>query len=175
MKLSIKAKRAMRHQARMKQVSKLSLVSLMDIFTILVFFLIVNSSSVDVLEADKHIKLPQSQSKQLAEDALVLLVNDRDIILQGKKVISIEQVLASEQETVAALGQELAYHKQREGIMDTEQRMGAITVMGDKKIEYSLLKKLLLTCAKAGFGHISLAVEQAPVNAEGVADVQSIN
>jgi len=171
MKQSVKAKRAIRHQARMKKVSKLSLVSLMDIFTILVFFLIVNSSSVEVLEADKSIKLPQSISKNLAEDALVLLVNDQSLILQGKKIATIEEVINSDTNVIALLSEELAYHKQRQAPADDPSALSAITVMGDKDIEYALLKKILLTCAKAGFGDISLAVEQAAK--KGAADVQS--
>ncbi len=175
MKLSVKAKRAMRHQARMKKVSKLSLVSLMDIFTILVFFLIVNSSSVEVLEADKSIKLPQSLSKNLAQDSLLLLVNDKDLILQGKKIASIEDIASSKDEVVASLASELSYHKGRQVPSDDPTQASAITVMGDKGIEYALLKKILLTCAKSGFGDISLAVEQGakPKGEEGEGNVQS--
>lgn len=171
MKLSVKAKRTMRHQARMKKVSKLSLVSLMDIFTILVFFLIVNSSSVEVLEADKSIKLPQSVSKNLAQDSLLLLVNDKDLILQGKRIANIDDIESSSSEVVSALSEELSYHKARQEPSDDPNHSGSITVMGDKSIEYALLKKILLTCAKAGFGDISLAVEQGSKKGEG--NVQS--
>ena len=50
MKKSVRQMRIERHRARMKKTSKLSLVSLMDIFTILVFFLMVNASDVEVLQ-----------------------------------------------------------------------------------------------------------------------------
>jgi len=171
MKLSVKAKRLIRHQARMKKVSKLSLVSLMDIFTILVFFLIVNSSSVEVLEADKSIKLPKSVSKTVAKDSLLLLVNDKNLILQGQKIANIVDIKASSDELVAELKVELAYHKARQVPSDDPNQLGTITVMGDKNIEYALLKKILLTCAKAGYGDISLAVEQGAKQGED--DVQS--
>jgi len=171
MKQSVKAKRAIRHQSKMKKVSKLSLVSLMDIFTILVFFLIVNSSSVEVLEADKSIKLPKSISKTLAEDSLLLLINDKTLILQGKKIADIADIANSDAKVVAALSEELAYHKARQARSDDPNALNAITVMGDKNLEYSLLKKILLTCAKAGFGDISLAVEQG--TKKGASDVQS--
>ena len=55
MKQSIRAKRMARHHSRLKKVPTLNLVSLMDIFTILVFFLLVNSSDVEVIETDKNI------------------------------------------------------------------------------------------------------------------------
>ncbi|MGK0261262.1 MAG: biopolymer transport protein ExbD, partial [Candidatus Azotimanducaceae bacterium] len=46
----------------------LNLVSLMDIFTILVFFLMVNSSEVEVLQTSSDIKLPDSTSEQRPEN-----------------------------------------------------------------------------------------------------------
>lgn len=56
MKQSLRAKRMAKHHRRLNQAPKMNLVSLMDIFTILVFFLLVNSSDVEVLQTDKSIK-----------------------------------------------------------------------------------------------------------------------
>jgi len=158
MKQSAKTKRLARHHKRMAKSAKLSLVSLMDIFTILVFFLIVNSSNVEVLEADKSIKLPQSQSKTMAQENLVLLINDSHVLLQGKEVISLAALVNDEVITIDSLANELAYHKARQTPSETGGR--AITILGDQKLAYSMLKKILLTCSQAGFGDISLAVEQ---------------
>ena len=60
MKASMRARRMARNHRRMKTPSKLNLVSLMDIFTILVFFLMVNNGDVEVLQADNSIELPES-------------------------------------------------------------------------------------------------------------------
>jgi len=158
MKKSARALRIERHHKRMAKTSKLSLVSLMDIFTILVFFLIVNSSNVEVLEADKSIKLPQSVSKTLAKDNLVLLVNSTHVLLQGKEIISLEALADADVVTIDGLSEQLQYHKTRQAPSETGSR--AITIMGDQNVAYSLLKKILLTCSKAGFGDISLAVEK---------------
>ena len=55
----------MRNSRRIKRMSrnrvkitKMNLTSLMDVFTILVFFLLVNSGSVEIMEAPKNITLP---------------------------------------------------------------------------------------------------------------------
>ncbi|WP_435276837.1 ExbD/TolR family protein [Psychrobium sp. nBUS_13] len=165
MKQSAKTKRLARHHKRMAKSSKLSLVSLMDIFTILVFFLIVNSSNVEVLEADKSIKLPQSQSKTLAQENLVLLINDSHLLLQGKEIITLEALANDEITTIDGLTNELAYHKSRQTPSETGGR--AITILGDQKLAYSVLKKILLTCSQAGFGDISLAVEQRAKASDG--------
>ncbi len=158
MKKSARALRIERHHKRMSKTSKLSLVSLMDIFTILVFFLIVNSSNVEVLEADKSIKLPQSLSKTSARENLLLVVNSSHVTLQGKDIISLENLANADISTISELTKELEYHKPRQAPSETGER--SITIMGDQNIEYSLLKKILLTCSKSGFSDISLAVEQ---------------
>jgi len=38
-----------------------------------------------------------------------------------------------------------------------------VTIMGDKEIPYSLLKKVMATCTSADYGKISLAVMQKTV------------
>ena len=70
-----------RHQQRRVAQKKhgkagaLNLVSLMDIFTILVFFLMVNSSEVEVLQTSSKIKLPDSTSEQRPENQLVISIS----------------------------------------------------------------------------------------------------
>ncbi|HCP20989.1 MAG TPA: RNA polymerase subunit sigma-70, partial [Marinobacter hydrocarbonoclasticus] len=85
MKESAKARRLKRHYRRNKSQGKMNLVSLMDIFTILVFFLMVNSSSdVQVLNQNNTIKLPDSTAQQPPGDVLALTVTDRDILVNGR-------------------------------------------------------------------------------------------
>ena len=88
MKESAKARRLKRHYRRNKSQGKMNLVSLMDIFTILVFFLMVNSSSdVQVLNQNSTIKLPDSTAQQPPGDVLALTVTDRDILVNGRLVL----------------------------------------------------------------------------------------
>ncbi|NRA60542.1 MAG: biopolymer transporter ExbD [Psychrobium sp.] len=174
MKKSARALRNERHHKRMSQTSKLSLVSLMDIFTILVFFLIINSSTVEVLKADKSIVLPKSVSKTAAQDNLLLMVSGEELVLQGKRISLINDIINDKSDTIAALSKELQYHlNRRTGGAKALNKEGSITIMGDKGIEYSVLKKILLTCANAGFGDISLAVERTYAESKGEANVKS--
>ena len=64
------------HQARGKA-QPLNLVSLMDIFTILVFFLLVNSGQVETLPNAKDLQLPESVAEQKARENVVIIVTDR--------------------------------------------------------------------------------------------------
>lgn len=161
MKKSARAMRMERHHRRMAKDSKLSLVSLMDIFTILVFFLMLNASDVQVLQNSKSVVLPESTAKQAAKENLLLMINNNELILQGRKLANVTTIMAREDELIAELTEELAYQSKRTS--DTspalEQTEKAITIMGDKDIPYALLKRIMQTCAQAGFSNISLAVE----------------
>lgn len=164
MKQSMHARRMDRHHKRAKSQSKLNLVSLMDIFTILVFFLLVNSSEVEVLQSNKSIKLPESVAEKKPENTLVVMVSEDDIILNGRAVATVSSVLKSDNEQIAPLKQELEYLASRKPLVtQAEQEAGRdITIMGDAEIPYTLLKKIMTTSAQSGYRNISLAVTQVP-------------
>lgn len=159
MKMSRRAKRMDRHHKRNKS-SSINLVSLMDIFTILVFFLLVNSSEVEVLPSTKEIKLPESIAEKKPKETLVIVVNDSDISIRGKKLVSVSQVLNSSEPVIENLRRELMRQAEREKarLPKNKKFKGQITIMGDKEIPYSLLKKIMLTCTKSRYTNISLAV-----------------
>ena len=164
MKLSVRAKRMQRIHRRNQQSSKLNLTSLMDIFTILVFFLMVNSGDVEVLQSDKNISLPDSVSEQRPDLALLVKINAEDIIVQGRSVAKVSSVLAQDQELIAGLDKELQYLASRKPLVtEEEQEIGrSVTIMGDKDVSYTLLKRVMATCAQADYRNISLAVNALP-------------
>ena len=67
---SARAKRMEKHHRRHKSGTALNLVSLMDIFTILVFFLLVSSSEVEVLPNAKDIQLPEAIAQEKAKETV---------------------------------------------------------------------------------------------------------
>lgn len=171
-----------RHHKRMAKESKLSLVSLMDIFTILVFFLMFNASDVQVLQSHKSVKLPESTVENAAAETLVIMVNSADLMLQGKKLADVDQVMQSPDDIIKPLSNELTYQASRGGVFSEQALVSAentdeapqeiaraITIMGDKDIPYKLLKKIMQTCTESGYTNISLAVEQlVAANGNGV-------
>jgi len=162
MKQSLRAKRMARHHRRMGRSSKLNLVSLMDIFTILVFFLLVNSSEVEVLSRDKNIELPVSVSDQQPDESLLVVVGVDQITVNGRPVSQVQAALEAEEEVISGLAQELDYWAGRARPMtETEEQVGRpITIMGDKEIPYRSLKKIMATCANSDYRNIALAVDQ---------------
>lgn len=164
MKMSRRAQRMERHHKRSGGRSVINLVSLMDIFTILVFFLLVNSSDGEVLPTLKSVELPESISEEKPRQTVVVMVSGENILVHGKVVASVQQLLQQPQSTSPQLRQaldEINSRALRTAAHDDASRREA-TIMGDREIPYRLLKKVMATCTEAGFGRISLAVLQKP-------------
>jgi biopolymer transport protein TolR len=165
MKQSMRAKRMDRHHRRNNGRSKLSLVSLMDIFTILVFFLMLNASDVQVLQKDDAISLPESTADTPAKETLLLMVTKSQVLLQGNLIVETAVLIAQQENTIAGLLKELAYHTSRRGDLSEEAKLSqSITIMGDSSIPYTVLKRIMQSCAQAGYTNISLAVENTTDN-----------
>jgi biopolymer transport protein ExbD len=170
MNLNVGAKLQARKEKQKQQQSRLNLVSLMDIFTILVFFLLVNSSDVEVLQTDKTIKLPDSTSQQKPEVTTVVRVNGEQLFVGDRLIAQLDEI-DRDAEQIAPLLQELQHRAQRAGEpSEREQEAGRpITIMGDEQVPYQLLKQIMQTCAAADFRDMSFAVNQtAPQDPPGV-------
>jgi biopolymer transport protein TolR len=162
MATSGRAKRMDKHHKRNKGAVALNLVSLMDIFTILVFFLLVNSSSVETLPNAKELQLPESIAEQKAKETVVIIIGETDLIVQGTPVAKIADILATKGNDIPALREALLSQNDRVLRRDAQEDIAAreVTIMGDKDIPYRLLKKVMATCTESDYGQISLAVLQ---------------
>jgi biopolymer transport protein ExbD len=151
-----------RHDRAKKNTGVLNLVSLMDIFTILVFFLLVNSSDVEVLPNAKDVQLPESIAEEKAKESVVILIGDQDILLQGAVVARVADVMRLQGNEIPALKQALLAQNSRSLRRETRDDIAnrEVTIMGDKDIPYRLLKKVMATCSASDYGRISLAVLQ---------------
>ena len=157
-----RAARMERHHKRHKGGAAINLVSMMDIFTILVFFLLVNSSEVEVLPNAKDVQLPESIAEEKARESVVVLVTDTQVLVQGRVVGSIPDIIASDAVLIPELQAALEEQTQRTLREDRKQDVAGreVTIMGDREIPYSLLKKVMATCTAADYGQLSLAVLQ---------------
>jgi len=163
MSTSRRARRMQRHHARRGDKSaSLNMVSLMDIFTILVFFLLVSAANSDILPTPKNIKLPISTAEKIPKENLVIMVGDSDLLLQGKKMSDVQSVIRNKNLMIMPLFNELKKQatKKLAGLPKGSKKALGITIMGDKEIPYILLKKIMLTCSSARFSNISLAVNR---------------
>lgn len=163
MKESRRTRRMERHHKRSNDSNaSLNMVSLMDIFTILVFFLLVSAGDTEVLPSPKKITLPESTAEKAPKKNVVIMVSDKDIKVLGKKVANVSSVKRSSNPIIPNLMSELKQYGRAAGRNKKakyDPKKG-ITIMGDKAIPYQILKKIMLTCASANFTNISLAVVQ---------------
>src|SRR5690554_262098 len=159
MKQSSRARRMLRRRRR-QQASRLNLVSLMDIFTILVFFLLVNSSDVEVLSNNKSIELPASIAANQPQTNLIIMVNAEQVLVGNRAVVQVADI--DESLIIPALREKLTYRAERSPELTPEQAQKGrpITIMGDKDIPYTLLKQIMSTAAETGYRDVSLAVNQ---------------
>lgn len=156
------SRRIKRMSRSKKKVAGLSLVSLMDVFTILVFFLLTNSASNEVLSNPKEIALPDSVVESKPRETIVVFVSHDVILLQGEPIMKTSDALASKGEIIAALRERLL--EQKKNVIGTSAKAEVegkeVTLLADKKIPFKLLKRIMSTCTSSGFGKISLAVIQ---------------
>jgi len=170
---SARAKRMDKHHARHKGSATLNLVSLMDIFTILVFFLLVNSSDVETLPNAKDLQLPESIAEKKAKETVVILIGEEDIIVQGVPIVKVADVMAVKGNDIPELRQALKSQNDRVLRREAQDDIAGreVTIMGDKEIPYRLLKKVMATCTESDYGQISLAVLQK--SSEKLDDLQA--
>jgi biopolymer transport protein ExbD len=146
------------HHKRRRAVP-LSLVSLMDIFTILVFFLLVNSSDVQQLTAPKSVQMPDSIAQQPPRETVIVTVGADAIMVQGEVVAMTAEVLGNDDDFIPALAAALEQLSARR-LRASDGLPPEVTILGDRDLPYRLLRKVMVTCTRADYGRVSLAVVQ---------------
>jgi biopolymer transport protein ExbD len=145
-----------------KKLTGLNLTSLMDVFTILVFFLLFNSSASEVLDNPRHITLPDSVVEAKPRETVVIMVSPELVLVQGEAIINTADLLDPQIETVAGITERL--NQLERSIIGISTRTivesREITILADRTIPFSVLKKIMTTCTASGYGRISLAVIQ---------------
>ncbi|MDX1508369.1 MAG: biopolymer transporter ExbD [Woeseiaceae bacterium] len=146
------------------KITKMNLTSLMDVFTILVFFLLVNSGSVELVEAPKDVKLPESREESKPRETVVISVSPDDVIVQGMAVADVNAILEDEEGALEPLGARLAQLK--DNIIGTSTATVAesqeVTILADKSVPFIVVRKVMSTCTLEGYENVSLAVIQKP-------------
>lgn len=161
--------RRMRRMERSKRnkVGSLSLTSLMDVFTILVFFLLINSGSSDVMTPPKEVDLPDSVVESKPRETVVVMVTEQMVLVMGEPVGTVQEIIAEPSSVYQPISDKLLRQKSR--VIGTSTKTIAesseVTILAHKTVPFKLLKKIMSSCTNAGYGKISLAViEKAKQN-----------
>jgi biopolymer transport protein ExbD len=159
----MKSNRRLRRMERAKRKPViLSLTSLMDVFTILVFFLLLNQSATVISEPPKDVKLPDSIVQAKPRPTVVIMVNQQQVLVQGDPVVSTPDVMTAKENYVEPLRARLSQIKSRViGInTQTADASNEVTILAHKTVPFKVIKKIMSTCASAGYSKISLAVNE---------------
>jgi biopolymer transport protein ExbD len=148
-------------RSRNQNMVDMNLVSLIDVFTILIFFLLSNSGGVETLPSPKAVKLPESMAQTQPRDTVVVVISGTEIIVDGRKVANVADVIDTPDDMIEGLKAELDLQANRQVIRKENETKGrTLTIMGDKDIPYRLLRKVMYTSARANFADVSFAVRQ---------------
>ena len=161
MKLQTPLQRRNERKNRNQSMVDMNLVSLIDVFTILIFFLLSNSGGVETLASPRAVKLPESMSQKAPKETLLVVVTATEILAAGRVVSSVADALQVQDDVIVPLKAALDVEASREVIRkENEADSKRVTIMGDKDIPYRLLRKVMVTAARAGYSDVSFAVRQ---------------
>jgi biopolymer transport protein ExbD len=157
------SRRIKRMSRKRKIVTKMNLTSLMDVFTILVFFLLVNSGSVEVLDAPKEVKLPESMAQEKPRETVVIFVSPDEVLVQGKLVAYTADILESAGSSpimpIIARLAELS-DSVVGAATNSVSKSQEVTILADKSVPFTVIKRIMTTCTSGGYSQVSLAVVQ---------------
>ena len=153
------------HQLKKKHVV-INLVAMIDMLTVLVFFLLVYSTEqITVVPDRKEVQLPQSISETHIDNTVVVIVGETELVIHGRPIARIDEIIAADDVVIPTLLAELeadATDMVLLAALPEEERIAArkVTIMADKELPYLLLRKVMATSTAAGYGQLSLAVLQ---------------
>ena len=160
--------RIKKHRQRSHGGSHMALVPFIDMLTMLVVFLLLHSSDVEILPNTKQITIPQSVAELKPRETVVVMVTTEDLMVNGRSIAKIRDLTAPSAELIieplrVALKEQSDTSLRATSEQDLADR--EVTIMGDKGTPFSVLKRVMATATAADYGKVSLAVIQKEVEA----------
>jgi biopolymer transport protein TolR len=161
-RLSNRTKRMIVHQERNRAGVSLNLIPMIDILSVMVAFLLVYSTEVEVLQNTRGIEIPESVAEVKPRETVVVMITPQELLVQGQPIMTVAEVRATEGNIVQPL--KLALERPTvampRAVLERDIESRELTIMGDKVVPYEVLRKVMATCTESNFGRISLAVLQ---------------
>ncbi len=147
----------------------LQLTAMVDMFTIIIVFLLKSYSTSAVnITPNEDLKLPQSTSVKDPVEGLKLIVSLDGIFIDDKKVVDLEEgnfkassLDPNDTEFVTELFKELDKHAEKskkiEEINTEFKFKGEVVMQADSRLDYGVLKKVMYTSSMAGYSAMKFA------------------
>jgi biopolymer transport protein TolR len=139
--------------------AELNLIPLIDIMSVLVAFLLIYSTEVEVVQNSKGIEIPQSSAEVKPQTTVVVMITREQVFVQGEAVATIGEVQGGTTPLIEPLRQVLE-RPMLAGVANTPLESREITVIADKSLPFEVVKRVMATCSSSSYGKISLAVLQ---------------
>ena len=138
----------------------MALVPFIDMMTILVVFLLVHTSDVDALPNTKNISIPLSVSDRKPHETVVVMITKDELLVDGRTVATVADIAKGSDIVIPGLKAALKSQSDKTLLLTAKQSIAEreVTIMGDKNIPYTVLKKVMATCTDSDYGKVSLAV-----------------
>ena len=154
-----------RRRGRSSGTVKLTLTSMVDMFTLMVVFLLKNySAQGQMVTPAQGLLLPTSSIEKSAGEALSVKISQKTIMVENEVVIdeaAYQQLMKQTDFMIEPLFKVLSEHsksaRQSAQILKTEFS-GKISIQGDVAIPYNVLTRVMYTCGQAGYPVMNLVV-----------------
>ena len=160
--------RIKKHRQRGHHVSHMALVPFIDMLMMLVVFLLLHSSDVEILPNTKQITIPQSVAELKPRETVVVMVTTEALLVNGRQVATIAELRGDDKQLIIE-PLRLALKEQSDSSLRTAAQDDLadreVTIMGDKGTPIAVLKRVTATATAADYGKVSLAVIQREVEA----------
>lgn len=143
-----------------KKVS-LNLTSMIDMFTILVVFLIKSySAEGQIVTVSDALTLPESRSQLQIELNLDIVVTNDAIVVDGEPIVAVDEEVLREANPIPVLVERLSDHLEYTRLMrgNTDEEEMKVNIQGDVAVQAILLQRVMSSCAQAGYATQNLTV-----------------
>lgn len=173
----------------------LSLTAMVDMFTVLVIFLLQNYSATgEILYIPKEVILPKANRVNELKPSVVVTISSKEVLIDRTSVATFDEVKKSVEWTIPALrdqvrvilekakaDQEAKLQNKVRNVVDKtlgkeEEDPNAwrkVTLQADKNIDYLTMKKVMYSIYEAGGGPINFAVSKDADNKDMATGVQT--
>lgn len=139
---------------------ELNLIPMIDIMSVMVAFLLIYSTEVEVVQNAKDVEIPLSTAEAKPAETVVVTITKDTLLVQGDVVASMEQIRDPNTALIEPLREYLSRPLTTKG--DAAQQAALanreITVLADKSLPYEVIRKVMTTCTAAAYDKLSLAV-----------------
>ena len=167
MRLLARIRKKRQHHLHGREDAELNLIPLIDILSVMVAFLLVYSTDVEVVQNSKGVEIPQSTAKAQPNQSVVVMITKEQLFVQGELVATLQEVRDPATEVIEPLRAVLSRPMVgADGTTEADLTNREITVLADKSLPYEVVKKVMATCTAATYGKMSLAVleKETPVH-----------